>query len=128
MIPPLEENSVEWYHRIKEEHKGLEYFSRPCKCFGCSDSAICSFYKNQLKEEKKYKNLSKLLSIHADLSKETATPSLFSLRTNEIDGKSYDIILSCVSFKFRFVGQNKWHRIPWKRLKKAIKNTDETST
>ena len=128
MTPLPSETSVEWYYRRKEQHNGLEYFSRTCKCFGCSDNAICSFYKNQMKEKKKYKNLTRLLGIHADLSKETATPSLFSLSTNEIDGKSYDIILSCVSFKFRFNGKTKWNKIPWSRLKKAIRNTNEATT
>lgn len=124
----ISETTLDWYHRIKTEHGGLDYFSRQCNCHGCSDSAICSFYKSQRRNEKKYKNLNKLLLINADLSKEVATPSLFSLQTNEIDGKRYNIVLSCISLKFRFDGEAKWHKIPWARLKKAIQNTNERNT
>ena len=124
----ISETSLDWYHRIKREHGGEQYFSKSCKCHGCSDSAICGFYTAQKRNRKKYRNLDKLVSINADLSKEVATPSLFSLQTNEIDGKKYSIVLSCISLKFRFNGEAKWHKIPWSRLKKAIQNTNETTT
>ena len=119
----LSETTLEWYNRIKSEQQGLDYFSRNCQCHGCSDNAICSFYKTQKKEKKKYKNIKKLLEFNVDLSRETSTPGLFMLHTNELDGKSFDIILSCISLKFRVVGKGKWYRVPWPRLKKAIRDT-----
>jgi len=119
----LSETTLEWYNRIKLEQQGLDYFSRNCQCDRCSDNAICSFYKTQKKEKKKYKNIKKLLEFNVDLSRETSTPGLFMLHTNELDGKSFDIVLSCISLKFRIVGKGKWYRVPWPRLKRAIQDT-----